>query len=197
MKIEVIRKKRYLEVSNLESEIKAKLGRFYDSIELHFPPCERLKLDVEEAKKFKECLIKNGESCSFSEEWQSDEVVYYRRFYFSFDKEGVEITFLEGEEYPVIEEMQPKPRETKFRLSNSDILAVIALITEFLKLREKFNKNEKAIEKKAIEFIKQQNQEEKEFIKKTAAEFGLEPSDVSEIFNLVRKRQKLFFPFFF
>jgi len=190
MTIEIVRKKKYLEPTE-RSQIKAKIGPFYRTIEIYFSEGKKLELSAEEAGKFKECLAR-GKFCSFSEKSQSDEVSHYRNFYFHFhfDKRKVEIVLQEGLEYPTIS--QPAPYETTFELPLADIPVVSALINKFLESRKIFYENEKAIAKKLRRFFENQKMQEKIFIKKLAVEYNVEPSDVAEIAEKV-KNENFFF----
>ena len=193
MKIEVIRKKRCLEPAE-RPQIKAEIGSFYTAIKIYFPRGKKLELSAEEAKEFKECLMR-GKFCSFSKKSQSDEVIHYRDFYFHFDKKGVEIVLKEGVEYPTINPFESY--ETTFELSFADIPVVIALINEFLKSRKKFYDNEKKIEKELRNFFIEQEERIKLRIKKIAAKYNIPPSDISEIAERVKKQKQFLFLNFF
>ena len=175
-------------------EVFGSFDSHYIFLTIHLSQGEKIKIDkIRVAKEIKDCLITRRAS-TICEESQSDETISYTHYNFIFgDDGGVQLIRLEGEKYPIIESLQPKPTKTEFYINSAESIAVIVVIEQFLILQEKYYANKSTIEKKITEYLEKQKREDDEFISGLAKKLNLDPTDVSLIF----KDKKESFPLFF
>ncbi len=155
---------------------------------------EKIQVDSKRvAKEMKECLITRRASTIYKES-SSDETNYYTHYKFVFDDDGgAQLIILEGEKYPIREDLQPKPTKTEFYINSAESIAVIAVVEQFLTLQEKYYANKNTIRTKITKYLKEQKNEDDKFIGRLTKESKLDSTDISLLF----KEQKESFPLFF
>ncbi len=170
--------------------VKATFNPFYWFLTIHLPdPIHlsdqreiRMGLIPETAEKVKNCLM-GRKKCEFTKEYFREDYTQFSRFSFDFGQNGAQITIIEGEQYPVVESLQPEPKETKLRVNNIEIIGIVGIIIKFLELRKKFSVVREPIEKEIEKYLEEQKKKEDELIRRLAEKFQVDPADVREIFK--------------
>jgi len=166
--------------------VKGNFNPFYGFLTIHLSHLSghrrEIRMDAEIVEKVKNCLM-GREKCEVTKEYFREDYSQFSRFSFDFGRNGAQITIIEGERYPVVESLQPKPKETKLRVNNIEIIGMVGIINRFLELRKNFSVVRKPIEEEIEKHLEEQKKKEDELIHRLAEKFQVDPVDVREIFK--------------